>query len=89
MTDDKKNVIISANSQPGSEASSESEEDIDYMPEVSEENKKVIQIGSDYQAKVPDGFCRYGDAPPYENEDRLLWNPTLLDEDKCKFNVCL
>lgn len=32
-------------------------------------------VGSDYQAVIPDGFRRYGDTRPYENEDKLLWDP--------------
>lgn len=80
------NPRVSANSQPGSEASSDSSEDVDYMPEEDRENKKVIQVGHDYQAPVPEGFCHYGDAPPYENEDRLLWNPSKIEEDNCEFD---
>ena len=78
------NPCVSANSQPGSEASSDSSEDVDYMPEEDKENKKVIQVGHDYQATVPEGFYHYGDAPPYENEDRLLWNPSKIEEDNCE-----
>lgn len=78
------NQCVSANSQPGSEASSDSSEDVDYMPEEDKENKKVIQVGHDYQATVPEGFYHYGDAPPYENEDRLLWNPSKIEEDNCE-----
>ncbi|KAI5642724.1 ELM2 domain-containing protein [Phthorimaea operculella] len=37
-------------------------------------------VGSDYQAGIPEGLCSYDDALPYENEDKLLWNPTVLDE---------
>ena len=54
------------------------------MPEEDKENKKVIQVGHDYQATVPEGFYHYGDAPPYENEDRLLWNPSKIEEDNCE-----
>lgn len=35
-------------------------------------------VGSDYQAQIPDGLCHYDDALPYENEDKLLWDPNLL-----------
>lgn len=38
-------------------------------------------VGSEFQAVIPEGLCRYDDALPYENEDKLLWNPTLLNED--------
>ena len=35
-------------------------------------------IGGVYQAAIPDGLSPYGDQPPYENEDRLLWDPAVL-----------
>lgn len=37
-------------------------------------------VGGDYQAVIPDGLCHYDDALPYENEDKLLFNPNVLDE---------
>ncbi|XP_076440997.1 mesoderm induction early response protein 1-like [Babylonia areolata] len=74
--------LLRSNSQPGSEATSDSEADIDYMPEEDRESKKVIQVGHDYQATVPEGFNHYGDAPAYENEDRLLWNPSKINPEK-------
>ena len=41
--------------------------------------KKTIMIGPSYQASVPSGMAEYdGDALPYENEDKLLWDPKLL-----------
>ncbi|XP_043239645.1 mesoderm induction early response protein 1-like [Amphibalanus amphitrite] len=40
--------------------------------------RKTIMIGSVYQAAIPDGLSPYGDTPPYENEDRLLWDPAVL-----------
>ncbi|XP_055540593.1 mesoderm induction early response protein 1 isoform X2 [Wyeomyia smithii] len=61
------------------QAQSEDEEDGDYIPD--EEVKKTIMVGSDFQAVIPEGLCRYDDALPYENEDKLLWNPTVLNED--------
>lgn len=51
------------------------EEDFDYSPDE-EENKKTIMVGSDYQAVIPEGLCKYDDALPYENEDKLLWDPS-------------
>jgi ELM2 domain len=30
-------------------------------------------VGSEFQAKIPSGLCKYGDVLPYENEDKLLW----------------
>ncbi|XP_055599238.1 mesoderm induction early response protein 1 [Uranotaenia lowii] len=61
------------------QAQSEDEEDGDYIPD--EEVKKTIMVGSDFQAQIPEGLCRYDDALPYENEDKLLWNPEILAED--------
>ncbi|XP_049537741.1 mesoderm induction early response protein 1 [Anopheles darlingi] len=63
-----------------SQAQSEDEEDGDYIPD--EEVKKTIMVGSDFQAVIPEGLCRYDDALPYENEDKLLWNPTVLNEQE-------
>lgn len=40
---------------------------------------KTIMVGSDYQAVIPEGLCHYDDALPYENEDKLLWDPSRLD----------
>jgi len=46
--------------------------------------KKTIMIGPTYQASVPGGLSNYDDTPPYENEDKLLWDPSRLSEDVCK-----
>ncbi|XP_046544736.1 mesoderm induction early response protein 1-like [Haliotis rubra] len=74
--------LLRSSSRPGSEDDSEdSEEDVDYKPEHEEDWKKVIQVGHDYQAVVPEGLSKYGDAPAYENEDRLLWNPSKTEND--------
>jgi len=43
--------------------------------------KKTIMIGPTYQASVPGGLCNYDDTPPYENEDKQLWDPTRLSEE--------
>ncbi|XP_048760666.1 mesoderm induction early response protein 1-like isoform X2 [Ostrea edulis] len=73
--------LLRSKSQEGSDDDSESEEDVDYMPiEPVDDWKKTIQVGSDYQASVPDGLCKYGDAPAYENEDRLLWDPSKIED---------
>lgn len=37
-------------------------------------------VGSEYQAQIPEGLCRYDDALPYENEDKLVWDPSQLLE---------
>ena len=53
----------------------ESEEDDEEEEE--EERRKTIMIGPSFQARVPEGLHPYGHIPPYENDDRLLWRPTL------------
>ncbi len=54
-------------------ADEESEEGRDYSW------KKTIMIGPSYQATVPSGLSDYDDSlPPYENEDKLLWDPSAL-----------
>lgn len=55
-------------------------DDHDYQPEE-EDWRKTIMVGSEYQAMIPEGLCRYDDALPYENEDKILWDPTNLSED--------
>lgn len=39
-------------------------------------------VGSEYQAVIPEGLCKYGDALPYENEDKLVWDPSVLNEQQ-------
>lgn len=47
-------------------------------------------VGSDYQAVIPDGMRRYGDSLPYENEDKLLWDPdNSNDEDLVNYMVSI
>ncbi|XP_040355899.1 mesoderm induction early response protein 1 isoform X10 [Ixodes scapularis] len=41
---------------------------------------QTIQVGSEYQATIPVGLCKYDDAPAYENEDRLLWDPAKISD---------
>jgi len=67
----------------GSRVSEEEEEDYDYSPDEEDWRKvnKTIMVGSDYQAQIPEGLCHYDDALPYENEDKLLWDPKLLKDD--------
>lgn len=55
------------------------DEDFDYEPD--DEPKKTIMVGSDYQAQIPEGLCKYDDALPYENEDKLVWDPKLTDSE--------
>lgn len=63
----------------GSRPPSEEEDDYDYSPDE-DDWKKTIMVGNDFQAGIPEGLCSYDDALPYENEDKLLWNPSVLDE---------
>ncbi|CAG5119831.1 unnamed protein product, partial [Candidula unifasciata] len=62
-----------------SDDSESSTEDENYEP--IEEHKKTIQVGSDFQAVIPVGLSVYGDAPAYENEDRLLWDPSKIKDE--------
>ncbi|KAF5274525.1 hypothetical protein FQA39_LY07137 [Lamprigera yunnana] len=66
-----------------SRVSEEEEEDYDYSPDEDEWRKvnKTIMVGSDYQAVIPEGLCHYDDALPYENEDKLLWDPNPLEKN--------
>jgi len=58
----------------------EEEPDKDSFPSW----KKTIMIGPSYQASVPGGTTSYDDSPPYENEDKQLWDPTRLAEEVSK-----
>lgn len=61
--------------------SSDSESEDDFS--INEEDwRRTIQVGSDYQASIPEGLCRYDGAPAYENEDRLLWDPSPLEDEE-------
>lgn len=61
--------------------SSDDESDDDFS--VNEEDwRRTIQVGSDYQASIPEGLSRYDGAPAYENEDRLLWDPSHLTDEE-------
>ncbi|KAJ8923599.1 hypothetical protein NQ315_010178 [Exocentrus adspersus] len=63
-----------------SRVSEEEEEDYDYSPDE-DEWRKTIMVGNDYQAQIPEGLCHYDDALPYENEDKLLWDPSEIFGD--------
>ncbi|CAG5126395.1 unnamed protein product, partial [Candidula unifasciata] len=67
---------------------SESSSEDDNFEHV-EEHKKTIQVGSDFQAVIPAGLSTYDDTPAYENEDRLLWDPTkIVDENILNDYLC-
>ena len=44
--------------------------------------KRMINIGLDYQAEIPDGLSCYDGVPAYENEDRILWEPANLEDSE-------
>uniref|UniRef100_A0A671PCR4 Mesoderm induction early response protein 3-like n=1 Tax=Sinocyclocheilus anshuiensis TaxID=1608454 RepID=A0A671PCR4_9TELE len=51
----------------------------------SEDSRKEIMVGSQYQAEVPVGLSHYNDDEKvYEEEDQLLWCPDVLSECKVK-----
>ncbi|XP_006626870.2 mesoderm induction early response protein 3 isoform X1 [Lepisosteus oculatus] len=54
-----------------------------------EDSRKEIMVGSQYQAEIPSRLGTYGDEEkPYEDEDQLLWSPTVLPESKVKEFLC-
>lgn len=59
---------------------SDEDEDLDYIPDE-EDGKKTIMVGLDYQAVIPEGLLKYDDVLPYENEDKLLWDPSKVNEE--------
>jgi hypothetical protein len=44
-------------------------------------------VGSVYQAKIPECLCKYDDALPYENEEKLSSPSSLLEKDVEDFLV--
>ncbi|XP_015282106.1 PREDICTED: mesoderm induction early response protein 3 [Gekko japonicus] len=51
----------------------------------SEDLRKEIMIGSQYQAEIPSYLSKCSDDEKvYENEDQLLWQPDVLSESKVK-----
>ncbi len=77
-------------SQGGGQPEEADEEEEEEGAEGDEENaenrdyswKKTIMIGPSYQAYVPSDLDEYGDTLPYENEDKLLWNPGEIATEK-------
>lgn len=58
------------------------DDDVVYSYNPDDENRvilKTIMVGNDFQAQVPEGLCHYDDALPYENEDKLVWDPSIID----------
>ncbi|XP_059845360.1 mesoderm induction early response protein 3-like isoform X2 [Hypanus sabinus] len=67
----------------GDKESEDEEGQDDCVP--SEDLKKEIMVGSEYQAEIPSTLCKYKDGDKvYENEDQLLWTPYLLPESTVK-----
>ncbi|GFQ79378.1 mesoderm induction early response protein 1 [Trichonephila clavata] len=64
------------------QASESSDTGTDYDYSADDDWRKTIQVGADYQAAIPDGLSEYDDAPAYENEDRLLWDPSVLPDEE-------
>lgn len=64
------------------EESDSDDEDYDDYEDSAEEWRRPINIGEEYQAVVPDGLCQYDDVPAYENEDKILWDPSRLPDHK-------
>ncbi|XP_019373801.1 PREDICTED: mesoderm induction early response protein 3 [Gavialis gangeticus] len=51
----------------------------------SEDLRKEIMVGSQYQAEIPPYLGKYNDNEnAYENEDHLLWRPDVILESKVK-----
>ncbi|XP_032069648.1 mesoderm induction early response protein 3 isoform X6 [Thamnophis elegans] len=51
----------------------------------SEDLRKEIMIGSQYQAEIPPFLGKScNDEKAYENEDQLLWQPDVISENKVK-----
>ncbi|XP_075788532.1 mesoderm induction early response protein 3 isoform X1 [Pelodiscus sinensis] len=51
----------------------------------SEDLRKEIMVGSQYQAEIPPYLGKYSDDEKvYENEDQLLWRPEVVSEIKIK-----
>ncbi|EDV59680.1 mesoderm induction early response protein 1 [Drosophila erecta] len=57
----------------------EAEEEEESESEL-DDARKIIMVGHDYQAEIPEGLSQYGDILPYENEDQLIWEPSQVSE---------
>lgn len=58
----------------------EADEEEDSESESMDDARKIIMVGNDYQAEIPEGLSQYGDILPYENEDQLIWEPSQVSE---------
>ncbi|KAH9366596.1 hypothetical protein HPB48_010916 [Haemaphysalis longicornis] len=78
--------------------SSNSDSDEDFTLEEywkKNENFSDVNILGPAYARVPHqvscvvlGLCKYDDAPAYENEDRLLWDPAKLSDSDVEDYLC-
>nr|XP_020853054.1 mesoderm induction early response protein 3 isoform X2 [Phascolarctos cinereus] len=61
-------------------------EDVEADPgNSSEDLRKEIMVGLQYQAEIPPYLGKYsGNEKAYENEDQLLWSPDVVLESKVK-----
>ena len=66
----------------GEESDSDDEDYDETVSDSGEELRRTIKVGEEYQAVVPDGLCEYDDVPAYENEDKILWDPSRLPDQK-------
>ncbi|KAI8037148.1 hypothetical protein M5D96_009895 [Drosophila gunungcola] len=57
----------------------EAEEEEESESEL-DDARKIIMVGRDFQAEIPEGLSQYGDILPYENEDQLIWEPSQVSE---------
>lgn len=60
-------------------------DDADYSVSDDDDERewrRSIHVGPEHQADVPEGLCEYGDVPPYENKDILVWrnDGSITDE---------
>ncbi|XP_034120081.1 mesoderm induction early response protein 1 [Drosophila guanche] len=58
----------------------EVDDDDEDSDNESDDARKIIMVGTDYQADIPEGLSQYGDILPYENEDLLIWEPSQVSE---------
>lgn len=76
-------------SHSGVDEDEDDSDDEDYDEEVDMEDsvgtsdwRRSIQVGEDYQAVVPEGLCKYDDVPAYQNEDKIVWDPSRLPDQE-------
>lgn len=73
-------VYAFAHSRGGSQDSTDDEDEDEFNDRDDRRWKKTIQVGSSFQADIPESFAKYDDVAPYENEDILQWEPEHIDD---------